>query len=206
MKYYLLFLFFSFRIMAQEFDYQGNLMDSGLPLPGATICVKKTTRCTATDFDGNYTIRVKKGDWLVISFIGMQTKEVLVTDAFMSTTRGKQTRLQAVNPIVNSDFVRMIKPHNQTDTLSIPTGNFDKSKWRYFDNQANYSDYNTIKLIKKDKNAHYQLKYNESYSRLFVQLSNESAYSTPIRLYDYQKSFAQGRNAAYQSGNSKSIY
>ena len=202
MKYYLLFLFFSFHIMAQEFDYQGNLMDSGLPLPGATICVKKTTRCTATDFDGNYTIRVKKGDWLVISFIGMQTKEVLVTDAFMSTTRGKQPRIQAVNPIENSDFVRMIKPHNQTDTLSIPAGSFNKSKWRYFDNQANYSDYNTIKLIKKDKNAHYQLKYNESYSRLFVQLSNESAYSTPIRLYDYQKSFAQGRNAAYQSGNS----
>ncbi|MDQ5928268.1 MAG: hypothetical protein QG594_42, partial [Bacteroidota bacterium] len=202
MKYYLLFMFFSLHALAQEFDYQGSLMDSGTPLPGATICVKKTKRCTTTDFDGNYTIRVKKGDWLVISFIGMETKEVLVTDGFITTTRGKQTGTQAVTPIVNNDFLSMIKPHILADTLSVSTGKFDKINWRYFDNQSEFSIYSTIRFIKKDKNADYQFRYDDNYSRLFVQLTNEFVYGAPVRLHEYQKSFAQGSNSNFQSGDS----
>lgn len=51
------------------------------PLPGVTIYVKNTSRGQVTDFDGNYTIeKIKKGDILVFSATGLQTKEVIVGD------------------------------------------------------------------------------------------------------------------------------
>ncbi|MEM9679639.1 MAG: carboxypeptidase-like regulatory domain-containing protein [Bacteroidota bacterium] len=51
----------------------------GLPLPGATIIVKGTTRGTQADFDGNFSIRVKVGETLVISFITFESKEIRVS-------------------------------------------------------------------------------------------------------------------------------
>ena len=47
--------------------------DSGLPLPGVNIVVQGTSRGTQTDFDGNFSIRVKKGDVLVVSYLGMNS-------------------------------------------------------------------------------------------------------------------------------------
>ena len=40
--------------------------------------VKNTTRGAQTDFDGNFTISAKTGEILVISFVGMKTKEITV--------------------------------------------------------------------------------------------------------------------------------
>ena len=43
---------------------------------GANILVKGTTNGTITDFDGNFTLEAKKGDVIVISFIGYKTQEL----------------------------------------------------------------------------------------------------------------------------------
>lgn len=51
------------------------------PLPGVSIVIKGTTFGTTTDFDGNYTLKVKKGDALVFSYIGFNKKEITVIDA-----------------------------------------------------------------------------------------------------------------------------
>ncbi len=48
----------------------------GLPLPGVNVIVKGTTKGTHTDFDGNFTIRVKYGDVLVFSYLGFETFEI----------------------------------------------------------------------------------------------------------------------------------
>jgi len=64
---------------AQEKTVSGKIIDnSGLPLPGATVVVKGTSTGTASDFDGNYSIRTTQGATLVFSFVGYVTKEVLV--------------------------------------------------------------------------------------------------------------------------------
>ena len=51
--------------------------EDGLGLPGVSVVVKGTTVGTATDFDGNYTLRVPSdATTLVFSYIGMSTQEV----------------------------------------------------------------------------------------------------------------------------------
>lgn len=53
--------------------------DLGMPIPGANIIVKGTSTGVITDFDGNYSIKVKDSDAiLVFSYIGFKTKEVAV--------------------------------------------------------------------------------------------------------------------------------
>ncbi|HRV55341.1 MAG TPA: TonB-dependent receptor plug domain-containing protein, partial [Mangrovimonas sp.] len=76
----LVFLMFGLTsALAQEKDVSGTVTDlSNMPLPGASIVVKGTTRGVSSDFDGNYTIKVNQGDVLVFSFIGYTNKEVTV--------------------------------------------------------------------------------------------------------------------------------
>lgn len=52
--------------------------DRGETLIGATISVKETKKGTVTDIDGHFTLDVRAGDTLVVSYIGMKTREVKV--------------------------------------------------------------------------------------------------------------------------------
>jgi TonB-dependent SusC/RagA subfamily outer membrane receptor len=52
--------------------------EDGSPLPGVNVIVKGTTRGTATDMHGNYTIEASKNEELVFSFIGLATTEAKV--------------------------------------------------------------------------------------------------------------------------------
>lgn len=49
-------------------------------IPGANVIIKGATGGTITDIDGNFTIEVKTGDTLQVSFIGFNTEEVVVFD------------------------------------------------------------------------------------------------------------------------------
>ena len=52
--------------------------DSGIPLPGAKIVTKGTTSEKTTDFDGNFSIKANIGQVLVISYVGFETKEIII--------------------------------------------------------------------------------------------------------------------------------
>ena len=54
----------------------GHVTDSQGPLIGASVMEKGTTNGTVTDFDGNFTLNVKPGATLVISYVGYETQEV----------------------------------------------------------------------------------------------------------------------------------
>ncbi len=72
----MLSLVFSQFISAQELNVSGTVTDtSGEPIPGVNVVVKGKDQGTATDFDGNYSIRVNPGSMLVFSSIGYQTVE-----------------------------------------------------------------------------------------------------------------------------------
>ncbi|EDP71621.1 hypothetical protein FBALC1_04017 [Flavobacteriales bacterium ALC-1] len=83
-KSYVLLLAFLFlsatTSFAQEKTVTGTVTTAadGLPLPGASVIVKGTSKGQQTDFDGKYTIQVNQGDVLVISYVGMQATEVAV--------------------------------------------------------------------------------------------------------------------------------
>ncbi len=63
----------------QQQEIKGTVKDSdNFPLSGVNIIVKGTTTGTQSDFDGNYTIKARKGDVLQFSFIGMKTVSVTV--------------------------------------------------------------------------------------------------------------------------------
>ncbi|WBL22872.1 SusC/RagA family TonB-linked outer membrane protein [Zunongwangia sp. HRR-M8] len=78
---FVLFLFFSQLIEAQQRTVQGTVMDgeSGLPLPGVTVMEKGTSNGAATNFDGNYQINVSEDAVLVFSMIGYKSEEINVS-------------------------------------------------------------------------------------------------------------------------------
>ena len=81
MKRILILFFFTLTTLyAQEYEVTGTVTDDTKdPLPGVSIVIKGTTKGTQTDFDGKYTIKVKNGDILEFSYIGMKIKQVKVT-------------------------------------------------------------------------------------------------------------------------------
>ncbi|SEE56294.1 hypothetical protein SAMN04487765_3130 [Tenacibaculum sp. MAR_2010_89] len=61
-----------------EFFARGVVRDESGLLPGVTVLVKGTTTGTETDFDGKYSIKVRTGDELVFSFVGMKTIQKVI--------------------------------------------------------------------------------------------------------------------------------
>lgn len=54
--------------------------DDGEPIPGATVVLKGTSTGTVSDGDGKFSISAVKDDILVISFVGMKSMEIVVSD------------------------------------------------------------------------------------------------------------------------------
>ncbi|MGN6416178.1 MAG: SusC/RagA family TonB-linked outer membrane protein [Pseudobacter sp.] len=80
--------------------------EKGEPVVGATVLVKGTSNGTSTDNNGNFSLDVKAGDVLVISFVGMETKSITVTPALLSSAnRSVFTLLPAVKEL---DGVEMV--------------------------------------------------------------------------------------------------
>ncbi|HEY0058744.1 MAG TPA: SusC/RagA family TonB-linked outer membrane protein, partial [Flavisolibacter sp.] len=78
-------LLFSTGLYAQQ--TRGTLRaPSGETLPGATITVKGTNRSVTTDANGQFTIDAPVGSTLVISSVGFQNREVVVTGSDLNET------------------------------------------------------------------------------------------------------------------------
>lgn len=75
-------------LYAQDVSVSGTVVSQqdGEPLIGATVLVKGTNVATATDIDGNFTIRANTGATLLVSYIGYTPQEVKV--------KGPQKNLQ----------------------------------------------------------------------------------------------------------------
>ena len=74
--------------------------NSGLPLPGANVLVKKTNLATQTDFNGKYSINAKKGEILVFQFIGMKTTEIKIGDSAVINVKMKDDAVQLESVVV----------------------------------------------------------------------------------------------------------
>lgn len=67
-------------INAQTKQISGTVKssDDGMGMPGVSVVIKGTTSGTSTNIDGEYSIEAEPTDYLVFSFVGMVTQEVLV--------------------------------------------------------------------------------------------------------------------------------
>ena len=69
------------RMEQQDDKIKGNVSDAEGGLIGASVKIKDTNVGTLTDMDGNFAIAAKRGDVLVISYMGYTTQEIKVTGA-----------------------------------------------------------------------------------------------------------------------------
>ncbi|MDR6761172.1 TonB-linked SusC/RagA family outer membrane protein [Flavobacterium sp. 2755] len=77
-------LLFSVIAVAQDVTVNGMINDeSGMPVPGATVVLKGTTKSTASDFDGKFQLQVPSNGVLTVTFIGYTT----VTEAVNGRTK-----------------------------------------------------------------------------------------------------------------------
>jgi len=76
----------------------GTVVDAMGPVIGASVVEKGTTNGTVTDFDGNFSLSVKPGATIVISFIGFETQEIKVgnQDNFQITMKDDNAVLEEV--------------------------------------------------------------------------------------------------------------
>ena len=75
-----LILSFLLNALTAQITVQGTVSDDVSYLPGANILIKNSTIGTTSDFDGNFTLEVKNGDTLAISYIGFKTQEIIIDD------------------------------------------------------------------------------------------------------------------------------
>ncbi|MCL5127965.1 TonB-dependent receptor [Algibacter sp. L4_22] len=69
----------NFSKQAVQKTVNGVVVDeSGVPLPGATIVLKGTSTGASTDFDGLFSIQAAIGQTLQISFVGYESKDVVI--------------------------------------------------------------------------------------------------------------------------------
>lgn len=65
----------------QSIKISGTVIDeTGETMPGVNVIVKGTTQGTITDIDGNFTLNVQQGETIVISFIGMISQEIVISN------------------------------------------------------------------------------------------------------------------------------
>ena len=82
-SYFLLFLALitTALLNAQNSEVNGSVSGvDGLSIPGANVLIQGSSTGTTTDFDGNFSISVKSGDVLIVSYIGFLTQSITISN------------------------------------------------------------------------------------------------------------------------------
>ncbi|RYE58954.1 MAG: SusC/RagA family TonB-linked outer membrane protein [Sphingobacteriales bacterium] len=102
---------------AQNRNVSGRVTDpSGAGIPSAGVSIKGTKISTLTDADGNFTISAKKGDVLMISYVGFTTKEIVLADQSALSINLEENN-QALDEVVVVGY-GTIKKSNLTGSVS----------------------------------------------------------------------------------------
>ena len=111
-KCLLAFLFLTLLATAQNNPISGTILDeNGEPLIGASLKLKKSGQGTITNFDGHFTLPASaRGDVVIISFIGYESKEIAVNKlAQQKTIRMEPDKSQQITEVVVTGMQKMDK-------------------------------------------------------------------------------------------------
>ncbi|WP_149525766.1 SusC/RagA family TonB-linked outer membrane protein [Sphingobacterium hotanense] len=114
---------------AQTFEVRGQVVssESNEPLAGVTISVAGSTKKTATDDQGNFTIEVKQGDKLYFNMLNFSTYEYTVTRA--------ESNLQIKLQSTTADLDEVVVIGYGTAKKSDLTGSITRVDANQFKNQ-----------------------------------------------------------------------
>jgi TonB-dependent starch-binding outer membrane protein SusC len=129
----LLTALFSAPVFSQVKEIKGVVkVDTGQPLPGATIKVKGTTNGTASGTDGQFAIKAFLGDTLQVSFMGYTTVMVPVSSEYINVTLIEES-IHIADVVVigygsvkKSDLTGSVSTIKATSFQSIPANSVDR--------------------------------------------------------------------------------
>src|SRR5579859_615351 len=123
----LILLFIS--VHAQTKTTTGKILDQqGQPVPFATIQVKGSKAATSADADGNFSIKAKEGDVLVISGAGFESKTVTVGTGSISVSVSRKESNMAEVVITGALGVQRQAKELGYSTAKISGANLTQAK------------------------------------------------------------------------------
>ena len=134
-KFFFILLLFPSFIIAQQLTIKGNVVDddSNEPLPGATLFIKGSSIGATTNLYGVFSIASKIGDTLVVSYLGMKTKEVVVLSSPISIRL--ETEVNKLNEVVVSvGYFDVSKKDLSGSITQINTEQLEKNRTNSIEN------------------------------------------------------------------------
>jgi hypothetical protein len=199
------FILISAQLLAQVRTVSGRLKDSsGGPLPGVNVVVKGTQIGTVTDADGFYSIAAPIGSTLVFSFVGMKTREMLVTadqqDIPKSTKQAARAEAQSKKKTPSpSDTVAKQRPGHAVLSNRSP---------QYFSEQAldpqailsirHVGPLHTLLGGKRQGSYRINQSSARSYAKLGLQFTTAFTLESITQKPDLQHDYAQGESSGGQ--------
>ena len=108
-------------------QWKGTVVDEqGEPLIGATVRVRDSQTGVVTDIDGHYVLRAKVGDVLLVSYIGMKTKEVLLNARANDLRIMLESDATMLNEVVTTGFQTISRERNTGSAVIINSEKLDK--------------------------------------------------------------------------------
>ena len=115
---------------AQDLKVSGTVIsgEDNEPVIGATVREKGTQRATVTNLDGRFTLTVKQGAVIEISYLGMQTVEMPATATMNVTLKSSSKTIDEVvvtgyTAEKKADLTGSVSVVKMTDIADVPTGN-----------------------------------------------------------------------------------
>ena len=100
------------QIVEKEWVLKGLVVDEkGQPLPGATVILKGTALGVVTDTAGIFKIALPDGDKhvLVVSFVGMKSREIVVTPDVKSVNVTMEEDVESLDDVVVTGYMKRSK-------------------------------------------------------------------------------------------------
>ncbi len=161
----------------------------GLPLPGASIIIKGTAKGVLTDFDGNYSINCNVGDVLVVTYVGMTSREIKVTAEMFGVEKRIFVEQIPVKTIESDAYNKALKSVKQ-ESFQIP--DLEDSK-QTFNKNGTYNQFQRIKTIDiKPQHVHLTYFDPDIYFEVGMNSTLSFQYVKNNNLPELQNKFSQG--------------
>ncbi|HEY5507568.1 MAG TPA: SusC/RagA family TonB-linked outer membrane protein, partial [Paludibacter sp.] len=136
---FLLFIFFAFSLStwAQEYKVSGTIVsdDDRMPIIGANVIVKGTTKGTISDSNGQFSILIQKNQSLIFSYIGYQNEDQKISSNIPNLRIILKTNTVALDEVVavgygtvkKSDLTGSVASISGEQLRRLPAASIDKA-------------------------------------------------------------------------------